>query len=97
MHITKPHCTCLMLSDREHAVRWRRSRRGEKWEIRSLVERLKALEHTDQRPDLTGTRVEFLRGTRTRAGQATTWATRTTPPRRRRPIARRLGSSAPAA
>jgi hypothetical protein len=28
-------------------VRWRRSRRGEKWEIRSLVERLKALEHTD--------------------------------------------------
>ena len=47
MHITMPHCTCLMLSEREHAVRWRRSRRGEKWEIRSLVERLKALEHTD--------------------------------------------------
>lgn len=36
------------LSDKEHAVRWwKRSRRGEKWEIRSLVERLKALEHTD--------------------------------------------------
>src|SRR5262249_4994190 len=45
--IGKPHCTCLMRWDREHAVRWRRSRRGEKWEIRSLVERLKALEHTD--------------------------------------------------
>jgi hypothetical protein len=28
-------------------VRWRRRRRGEKSEIRSLVERLKALEHTD--------------------------------------------------
>src|SRR5262249_26360921 len=41
MHITKPHCTCLLLSDREHAVRWRKSRRGEKWEIRSLVERLR--------------------------------------------------------
>jgi hypothetical protein len=36
-----------MLSERERAVWWRRSRRGEKWEIRSLVERLKALEHTD--------------------------------------------------
>ena len=47
MHITKPHCTCLLLSDREHAVRWTKSRRREKWEIRSLVERLKALEHTD--------------------------------------------------
>ena len=47
MHITMPHCTCLMLSDKEHAVRWRRSRRGEKSQIRTLVERLKALEHTD--------------------------------------------------
>ena len=47
MHITKPHCTCLLLSEREHAVRWRKSRPGVKWEIRSLVERLKAFEHTD--------------------------------------------------
>ena len=28
-------------------MRWRRSRRGEKSQIRTLVERLKALEHTD--------------------------------------------------
>jgi hypothetical protein len=28
-------------------VRWRKSKRGENSEIRSLVERLKALEHTD--------------------------------------------------
>jgi hypothetical protein len=31
----------------EQAVRWWRRRRGEKWEMRSLVERLNALEHTD--------------------------------------------------
>src|SRR5215475_13343107 len=32
---------------KEHAVWWRRSRRGQKWEVRSLLERLNALEHTD--------------------------------------------------
>src|SRR5262249_7414754 len=47
MHIAEPHCACLVLLNKELAVWWKRSRRGEKWEMRSLMERLKALEHTD--------------------------------------------------
>ena len=35
------------LVDKEHAVWSRRSGRKEKWEMRSLVERLEALEHED--------------------------------------------------
>jgi len=47
MRVAEPHCDCLMLFDKEHAVRSRRNRRKEKWEMRALVERLRALEDTD--------------------------------------------------
>jgi hypothetical protein len=47
MPIAEPHCACLVLPNKEHAVWLKRSRRGEKWEMRSLMERLEALEHTD--------------------------------------------------
>jgi len=53
MHITEPHCASLMLMDKEHAVRWMTSRCGEKWEIRSLLGRLNALENTDPGPAAT--------------------------------------------
>jgi hypothetical protein len=46
MHIAEPHCACLILSEKEHAV-WSRRRRKESWEMRSLLERVKAPEHTD--------------------------------------------------
>jgi hypothetical protein len=44
MRIAGPHCTCIILLDKEHTVR---SRRKERWEMRSLLERVKAPEHTD--------------------------------------------------
>ena len=47
MPIAGPHCACLVLSNKEWAVWLKRRRRGEKWEMRSLMERLEALEHTD--------------------------------------------------
>jgi hypothetical protein len=40
-------CLSYALENKEHAVRSRRNRRAGKSEMRSLVERLKALEHTD--------------------------------------------------
>jgi hypothetical protein len=46
-HITGPHFACLMLLDKELAVWLWKRRRGEKWEMRSLMERLNALENTD--------------------------------------------------
>jgi hypothetical protein len=47
MRTAEPHCACLILLDKEHAVRLRRNRRKERWEMRSLLERVKAPEHAD--------------------------------------------------